>query len=45
MNWINKIKKTVKVSNKNINKNFPTKSERESNRTWTSCHGQPILKN
>ena len=44
MNWINKIKKLGESIKKNINKKFPTKSERESS-AWTSCCKGPILKN
>ena len=36
MNWINKIKKFGESIKKNINKKFPTKSERETS-AWTSC--------
>ena len=43
MNWINKIKKFGESIKKNINKKFPTKSERESS-AWTSCCKGPILK-
>ena len=43
MNWINKIKKLGVSIKKNINKKFPTKSERESS-AWTSCCKGPILK-
>ena len=43
MNWINKIKKFGETIKKNINKKFPTKSERESS-AWTSCCKGPILK-
>ncbi len=43
MNWINKIKKLGESIKKNINKKFPTKSERESS-AWTSCCKGPILK-
>ena len=44
MNWINKIKKLGESIKQNINKKFPTKSERESS-AWTSCCKGPILKN
>ena len=43
MNWINRIKKLGESIKKNINKKFPTKSERESS-AWTSCCKGPILK-
>ena len=43
MNWINKIKKFGESIKRNINKKFPTKSERESS-AWTSCCKGPILK-
>ena len=43
MNWINKIKKFGESIKKNINKKFPTKSERETS-AWTSCCKGPILK-
>jgi len=43
MNWINKIKKFGQSIKKNINKKFPTKSERDSS-AWTSCCKGPILK-
>ena len=43
MNWINKIKQFGQNIKKNINKKFPTKSERESS-AWTSCCKGPILK-
>tara|TARA_Y100001970_G_scaffold65507_1_gene83800 strand:+ start:10259 stop:11191 length:933 start_codon:yes stop_codon:yes gene_type:complete len=43
MNWINKIKKFGESIKKNIDKKFPTKSEREST-AWTSCCKGPILK-
>ena len=43
MNWINKIKKFGETIKKNINKKFPTKTERESS-AWTSCCKGPILK-
>ena len=43
MNWINKIKKLGESIKKNINKKFPTKSERELS-AWTSCCKGPILK-
>ena len=43
MNWINKIKKLGESIKKNINKKFPTKSERESS-AWTSCCKGPVLK-
>ncbi len=43
MNWINKIKKLGESIKININKKFPTKSERESS-AWTSCCKGPILK-
>ncbi len=43
MNWINKIKKLGESIKQNINKKFPTKSERESS-AWTSCCKGPILK-
>ena len=43
MNWINKIKKLGESVKKNINKKFPTRSERESS-AWTSCCKGPILK-
>tara|TARA_B100001121_G_scaffold304481_1_gene320104 strand:+ start:3309 stop:4244 length:936 start_codon:yes stop_codon:yes gene_type:complete len=43
MNWINKIKKLGESIKKNINKKFPTKSERETS-AWTSCCKGPILK-
>ena len=43
MNWINKIKKLGESIKRNINKKFPTKSERESS-AWTSCCKGPILK-
>ena len=43
MNWINKIKKFGESIKKNINKKFPTKSERESS-AWTSCCKGPLLK-
>ena len=43
MNWINKIKKLGVSIKKNINKKFPTKSERESS-DWTSCCKGTILK-
>ena len=43
MNWINKIKQLGESIKKNINKKFPTKSERESS-AWTSCCKGPILK-
>ncbi len=43
MNWINKIKKFGESIKQNINKKFPTKSERESS-AWTSCCKGPILK-
>ena len=43
MNWINKIKNFGESIKKNINKKFPTKSERESS-AWTSCCKGPILK-
>ncbi len=43
MNWINKIKEFGQSIKKNINKKFPTKSERESS-AWTSCCKGPILK-
>ena len=43
MNWINKIKKLGESIKKNINKKFPTKSERDSS-AWTSCCKGPILK-
>ena len=43
MNWINRIKKFGESIKQNINKKFPTRSERE-NSAWTSCHGTPILK-
>ena len=43
MNWINKIKKFGESIKRNINKKFPTKSERESS-VWTSCCKGPILK-
>ncbi len=42
MNWINKIKKLGESIKKNINKKFPTRSERETS-AWTSCCG-PVLK-
>ena len=43
MNWINKFKKLGESIKRNINKKFPTKSERESS-AWTSCCKGPILK-
>ncbi len=43
MNWINKIKKLGESIKININKKFPTKSERETS-AWTSCCKGPILK-
>jgi len=43
VNWINKIKKFGESIKRNINKKFPTKSERESS-AWTSCCKGPILK-
>ena len=43
MNWISKIKKFGQSIKQNINKKFPTKSERESS-AWTSCCKGPILK-
>ena len=43
MNWINKIKKFGESIKQNINKKFPTRSERESS-AWTSCCKGPILK-
>ena len=43
MNWINRIKKFGESIKQNINKKFPTKSERESS-AWTSCCKGPILK-
>ena len=43
MNWINKIKNFGESIKRNINKKFPTKSERESS-AWTSCCKGPILK-
>ena len=43
MNWINKIKKLGESIKQNINKKFPSKSERE-NSAWTSCHNTPVLK-
>ncbi len=43
MNWINKIKKFGESIKRNINKKFPTKSERETS-AWTSCCKGPILK-
>ena len=43
MNWINRIKKFGESIKENLNKKFPTRSERE-NSPWTSCHGQPILR-
>ena len=43
MNWINKIKKLGESIKQNINKKFPSKSERE-NSGWTSCHNTPVLK-
>ncbi len=43
MNWINKIKKFGESIKRNIDKKFPTKSERESS-AWTSCCKGPILK-
>ena len=43
MNWISKIKKFGESIKQNINKKFPTKSERESS-AWTSCCKGPILK-
>ena len=43
MNWINKIKKLGESIKQNINKKFPSKSERE-NSAWTSCHSTPVLK-
>ena len=43
MNWISKIKQLGESIKKNINKKFPTKSERESS-AWTSCCKGPILK-
>ena len=43
MNWISKIKKFGESIKKNIDKKFPTKSERESS-AWTSCCKGPILK-
>ena len=43
MNWINKIKKLGESIKKNINKKFPTRSERETS-AWTSCCKGPILK-
>ncbi len=43
MNWIKKIKQFGQNIKKNINKKFPTKSERESS-AWTSCCKGPILK-
>mgnify|MGYP001303201572 CR=1 FL=1 len=43
MNWINKIKNLGQSIKKNINKKFPTKSERDSS-AWTSCCKGPILK-
>jgi len=43
MNWINKIKKFGESIKRNINKKFPTKSERELS-AWTSCCKGPILK-
>ncbi len=42
-NWINKIKKFGESIKRNINKKFPSKSERESS-AWTSCCKGPILK-
>ena len=43
MNWIKKFKKFGESIKQNINKKFPTKSERESS-AWTSCCKGPILK-
>ena len=43
MNWIKKFKKLGESIKQNINKKFPTKSERESS-AWTSCCKGPILK-
>ena len=43
MNWINKIKKLGESIKQNINKKFPSKTERE-NSAWTSCHNTPVLK-
>ncbi len=43
MNWINKIKKLGESIKQNINKKFPTRSERESS-AWTSCCKGPLLK-
>jgi len=43
VNWIKRIKKFGESIKENLNKKFPTRSERESS-PWTSCHGQPILK-
>tara|TARA_Y100000590_G_scaffold3730_1_gene4945 strand:+ start:713 stop:1645 length:933 start_codon:yes stop_codon:yes gene_type:complete len=43
VNWINKIKKLGESIKQNINKKFPSKSERE-NSAWTSCHNTPVLK-
>ncbi len=43
MNWINRIKKFGESIKENLNKKFPSRSERESS-PWASCHGQPVLK-